>query len=292
MGEQTNAAKIAGKYTVIAAVISSVTAIIVAIISVVSNNMTKKENATLTTENIELVQENNDWEIAYSSLQEQFDELNNKNSSLLSELDDLKNNMEQYSSLADENNSLRSEISELQNELQIVKENIANRETSMPKEDNQVETKPIPQDSGKKVSIFDLDTFKGDAYWHNSSYYDSENFIDTYGTEHLTAYVAFHKKIEKNSTLSITYLLDNQYSVCEGEIAWSKRDKNSKESAWIEFYSDDILLYQTEVITADSRPFSFSFDVSDVEKLTIVRNGSGNQYNSVMIIYPYFNLVE
>lgn len=207
--ENSNNEQTKEKATIITSVISGVCVIIAAIIGIFSYDLNKSKE-TLAIENVALSEQNNDWEIAYNELKDQFDTLNNQNSSLVNEIDGLKNNMEQYTTLADENNSLKNEISKLQNELQIVKENIENQETIISNEDNQAEaeTNPISENSSKKVSIFDLDTFKGNAYWNNSSYYDSENFIDTYGNEHLTAYVAFHKKIEKDSSSSITYFIN------------------------------------------------------------------------------------
>lgn len=100
--------------------------------------------------------------------------------------------------------------------------------------------------------------------------------------------------IDNKSQYSPTYLLDNKYSVCEGQIAWSKLSKDFDGTAWIEFYSGDECIYTTDIITADSRAFSFNFNVDGVEKLTIVRKGTQNGYqnSSLYIIYPYLNLVE
>lgn len=224
----------------------------------------------------------------FISLQEEYKELESKYDSAVQEKADLQNKIDQLntelvqiSSVEEENSSLKEEIENLNSEISTLKN------TSNNTESNEVTNNP-----SDRTSIFDLDTFKGNAYWSDHSSYKSSSFIDTYGNDYLEAYVGNHQATSKDSSRVITYLLDNKYSTCEGKIAWPKNDKNSKESAWLEFYSGDELIYKTDPITADSLPLPFSFSVKDIEKLTIIRNGTGNQYNSVQIIYPYFDLVK
>ncbi len=62
MGEQTNAAKITGKYSVINTIITGICVIMSAFIGISSFDISKT-NETLTTENIELVQENSVWKM-------------------------------------------------------------------------------------------------------------------------------------------------------------------------------------------------------------------------------------
>lgn len=202
----------------------------------------------------------------------------------------LKNSLEQYSSLEAENESLNNEVSELKNEIRLLDDN---KQTTNDSEDN-----PEPINTSKnindKVSIFNLDTFKGDGGWSNatSEYY----YTDTYNNVYQNAYYASHYANTKDEgSRIVTYLLDKKYSICEGQIAWSKASKNLDGSAWIEFYSGDTCIYTTDSITADSRVLSFSFSVEGIEKLTIVKSGSRSStiaVNKAYIVYPYLNLIE
>lgn len=300
MGEQTNAAKITGKYSVINTIITGICVIMSAFIGISSFDISKT-NETLTTENIELVQENSVWKNAYTNLQEQFNEMSSKNISLVNELNNLKNNIEQYSTsinenalinennlLKEENNFLKNEIVQLENEKKELENKIKELEG-----EGKIEPPdpPVTPKSDKKVSIFDLDTFQGNSPWEHP--YNASYYTDTYGNEYVTAYSGSHNSKTKEDYYVPTYLLDNKYSMCEGQIAWSKHDKNSEHSAWIEFYSGDDLIYTTDIITATDRIISFSFSVDGLETLTIVTNSTINTFNNnVYIIYPYLNLVE
>lgn len=247
-----------------------------------NNDILKNKISSLESQNNSLINENEslkDQLIQYESLNENYDNIDNLKSENLS----LKN---QNSTLISENESLKIEVSQLQNELQNMK---ANSDTS--KHDISPETNTSSDETGEKVSIFSLDTFKGESGWYDLSYYSSKDvFTDTYGTEYLTAYVGHHSGRDINYSYNPTYLLDYKYTTFEGQIAWSKSDKNSKETAWIEFYSDNELIYITDKITVDSRPLSFSFSVEGIEKLTIVRNATNS--SSSWIVYPYLNLVK
>lgn len=291
-----------------AAWIGGICVIIAAIIGMFSfnvnieNDKLKDNSKIIESENEKLKEEINDWENSYNDLKEQFDDLHNENNNLSEEINALKNTIEEYSSssidvnnssldeeyslLLSENESLKEKISQLQNELENMKVNSDNPQNNM-----LFESDTTSDYTEKRVSIFTLDTFKGKPGWYNNSYYsDKDVFTDTYGNEHFTAYVGHHSGRDINYSYNPTYLLDNKYSTCEGEIAWAKNDKNSKETAWIEFYSGDELIYITDKITVDSRPLTFSFSVDGIEKLTIVRNATGS--SSSWIIYSYLNLVE
>lgn len=214
----------------------------------------------------------------YEKLELQYENQINENIDLKAKINSLNDELSKIVSLSDEYELLKQENEKLKSQINSLGDNTPVLETN--------------NNSEAKISIFDLDTFKGTPYWSDRSYYDSICYIDTYDNDYLTAYIGHHRSATRNSEDAFTYLLDKKYSICEGEIAWSKADKNSEEKAWIEFYSGDELLYKTDVITSDSRVLSFQFSVDDVEKLTIVRNGTCNQYNSVMIIYPYLNLIK
>ena len=145
----------------------------------------------------------------------------------------------------------------------------------------------------KKVSIFDLETFKGEGGWHKST--DDIDYTDTYDNEYPTSYWGKHYAISENIKNSMPiYLLDNKYSICEGQMAWSKGSKNIEGSAWLEFYSGDECIYTTEPISADSKILDFNFSVEGVEKLTIVRNATKdmNDWDTIHIVYPYLNIIE
>lgn len=208
------------------------------------------------------------------------------------EKDDL---LERYEKIYLENADLKAKNSDLQNQiLSLTEENEALKST-LSSLDNVVTDKGLisPIKSNKKVSIFDLETFKGNGNWCQSG--DKRWYTDTYGNEYLPSHYADHyKMIDQHSQYSPTYLLDKKYSVCEGQIAWSKLSKDFDGTAWIEFYSDDECIYTTDIITADSRAISFSFKVEGIEKLTIVRKGTQNGYqtSTLCIIYPYLNLIE
>lgn len=136
-----------------------------------------------------------------------------------------------------------------------------------------------------------MTTFKGYSSWKNHSDKSNSYFIDTYDNEYASAHLGRHNSSnEDNFDDNPTYLLDNKYSSCIGHIAWSKECKNSKASAWIDFYSGKDLIGSSPIITADSRLTEFSCNVSGVEKLTIILNGTSSGY--FYIIYKDFDLIE
>lgn len=286
-------AQIKGKTAIVTAVIKYIGVIIAAIIGIFSininieNDKLKENNATLEFEKADLVTQTNKSEEAYNNLNSMYSDLERENSNLQVRLDILESKLLQYDLLVEENSSLKNEISNLKNEIQLI--------------DNDNQTENIEPDnlentlshSKKKVSIFDLETFKGDGNWFSLLYtaFSEEDFSDTYGNRYLNAYIGYHCATDKSASSTPTYLLDKKYNICEGQIAWSKMYKDYEGSAWIEFYSGDECIYTTEPITADSRVLTFSFSVADIEKLTIVRNGTSSS-NEVEIIYPYLNLTE
>lgn len=240
-------------------------------------------NTELATENGKLGNNNTSLQNENTALKEEKDSLMELNKSLQGQID-------QYSNLVDENNILKEQITSLEEESFSLQNRIKELEGST---DNNNPTSASETSIGKKVSIFDLDTFKGDGYWFDLSYmtFSEEDFIDTYENEYLNACIGYHGVTDRYASFTPTYLLDKKYSICEGQITWSKSYKNHEGSAWIEFYSGDTCIYTTDSITADSRLLTFSFSVENIEKLTIVRNGTSSS-NAVKIIYPYLNLIE
>lgn len=147
---------------------------------------------------------------------------------------------------------------------------------------------PLDNEITNEVSVFNMSIFQGVASWLSRSHVkvSKSDFIDTYDNEYLSAYLGYHDISSEKGT---TYLLDGNYSKCEGEFVWPKNRKNSDGSIWIEFYSEDNLVYQTDPITATDKAMAFEFSVTGVEKLTIVRKGTAR---AVYAIYPYLNLIK
>lgn len=311
MNDETKVAKINGKFAIIAAIIGGVCLIISAIIGVFSYDL-NKSNKTLTQENTELSEENSDWESSYNDLQERFATLEEENISLSKEINDLKKSINQYTSLMNEyeplnaelseylslkenydvllseNNSLKSNIEQLQNELQQLKSDNYAQENAIINKTDSLNT------SGKKISIFDLPISKGDKEWHVPSSDDLSTGTD--GNLYTGSRWVVHCATTKDNTkYTFTYSLDKKYSTCVGEIVWSRYSSNVEGSAWVEFYSGNELIYKTDPITADSAPVTFSFNVQEIEKLTIVRNSTTSSdvaFYAAYIIYPYLDLVE
>lgn len=267
-----------------------------------------------------LAEQNGNLQNEVDDLQEKYQESINVNSQLQKELEDSKS---EVSSVQKELEDSRSEVSSVQKELEDSKSEVSVLQKELEDSKNEVsslqeeidgleeEVKSLQEKSeeyerkyGKNlnedietVSIIDLETFQGSEFWWNTSdtanskIIYSSNFIDTYGNEYPSANVAKHYHLNTKDKYSATYLLDYNYSKCEGKIAWPKSDKNETGSIWIEFYSGDELFYQTEPITASDRALSFEFSVEGVEKLTVVKKAS-RETGIIYIIYPYFNLVK
>ncbi len=205
------------------------------------------------------------------------------------------NLLEMYEKVCLENADLKTKNLDLQNQILSVTEENESLKSELLSLKNSKDPDIIESTnkSNKKVSIFDLKTFKGEGGWHKST--DDIDYTDTYDNEYVTSYWGKHYAISENIKTSLPiYLLDNKYSVCEGQMAWSKGSKNIEGSAWLEFYSGDECIYTTEPISADSKILDFSFSVEGVEKLTIVRNATKdmNDWDTIHIVYPYLNLVE
>lgn len=282
-------AQIKGKTAIITALIGCIGVIIAAIIGIFSininieNNKLKKNNESLKSEKTELVAQSKQSEEEYNNLESMYYDLKSTNDDLIDRVNDLESDLSQYDLLVEENISLKDEVLDLKEQLRTLSN------TSIGSDSNSEEI--LPSESGKKVSIFDLDTFKGEQYWFDRSYNFSDyDFIDTYGNEYLTARVTYHGTTDIANSSCPIYLLDNKYSLCQGQIAWPKSYKNYDGSVWIDFYSDNKLIYSTEPITSDSRVETFEFSIENIEKLTVVTNGSTN--TGILIIYPYFNLIE
>lgn len=239
-------------------------------------------------------------ESTYFQLKESYITLENNFSALQDQYNQLQtlydNKSVTYDQLQKDNNNLQNaiiqsqnEINNLQNEIEKLTELINNSEATTEETSNNKSDILDNKSTTKKVSIFNMDTFKGIMYWKEPT--SIKALTDTYDNEYITARLGQHEYTKESKNVPI-YLLDNKYSFCEGQIAWPKSNKNSQDSAWIEFYSGDELIYVTDSITAEDRAISFEFSVKGIEKLTIVESSTRRQSPYVNLIYSYFNLVE
>lgn len=310
---QIKVARLNGKYTIVVAIIGVIGTISAAFISnntgksdaireVTSQVNTDTSNINihidtkddlvnlindLIAKNTELVTENGKLGYNNTELQNENNTLKGEKKILLEENESLKEQITQYSNLEIENKTLMDQITSLEEENVSLTNEIEELRTV-----TGIAPTPTPKIStGKKVSIFDLDTFQGEGQWLAAT--KNNMYTDTYENEYISAHYASHKSTEKDDKNRVpTYLLDYKYLVCEGKIAWPKYCKNYTGSAWIDFYSGDELIYSTEPITATDRAISFSFSVEGLETLTIVRNSTrSSNSNTGYLIYPYLNLV-
>lgn len=168
-------------------------------------------------------------------------------------------------------------------------ENMISEETGIQHNDDDI-LNENEDNNANKVSVFTLDTFQGIGGWYDRSHVTLNNsdFFDVYGNEYLTGRVGTHNISSLDNKFIPVYLLGGKYSSCEGEFAWPKNRKDPEGKIWIEFYSDDNLIYQTDPITENDGPLNFEFSVVGVEKLTIIRNST---INKVRAIYSYLNLI-
>lgn len=221
----------------------------------------------------------------YQDLEDDISDLKNTNEELEKRNESLNSNAEYFASLADENSRLLAENNKLINqieELQFEMESVKNSNTAegLP---------PISGTEGKKTSVFELTTFRGYDRWYNRSDLSDSYFVDTYDNEYPNAHIGEHHSCNEDELDDEpTYLLEGKYTECRGHFAWSKEYKNDDGSAWIDFYSGKTHIGTSPVITADSRETEFSCDITGVEKLTIVLNGSGYE----CIIYSEFDFIE
>lgn len=305
-----------GKYTIWAAIITGGLGLIATITAAIIGNNTGKNNAVsevisqvntdipnvnitidnkadlidllkdLIDKNAELLAENSNLAYSNIELQNENNTLKEEKEVLLEENKSLRDQLAQHSDLENENKDLEKQVTSLKDENSSLQ-----NEIDTLKRTNDLTPAPSSMPTGKKVSIFDLDTFQGNECWQIPN--NEEYYTDTYGNQYLTSHIGLHHKQNRESYYVPTYLLDNMYSICEGKIAWAKKDKNEKHSIWIEFYSGEELIFSTEPMVPTDRPIEFEFSVEGKETLTIILNSTINTVNdNIHIIYEYLNLVE
>ncbi|MBQ8188511.1 MAG: hypothetical protein IJZ44_01905 [Lachnospiraceae bacterium] len=267
---------IAGCFTILAAILSSY---------ITAKFQSAKTEIILTT----AYNENEAISEQYTTLENSYTELLDKNTELEKRNNTLSS---QNTSLNKEIETLEDELSQKNSQLQSLEDTLDSYEQNEPIEDKSATTSDTTS-SQKTVSIFDLDTFRGEGRWQTVN--SIETFtIDTYDNKYPLAYYASHAAVEKDNLSFVpTYLLDNQYTTCEGQIAWSKYCKNLSGNIWIDFYSGDTLIYTVGPMSATDRAISFSFSVEGLETLTIVRNSDRSAiHDDVYAIYPYLRLLK
>lgn len=256
----------------------------------------------LSSESLELKEENYKLDSDNVKLKEENDYLWSENKSLFEENDLLKESLQQSAILEEENNSMKDQIEQLKHELQVSQDNSDGQENNDIDERNlsvadnlgeSDEGVSSTDSSGQKTSIFDLDVFKEKvpSYGYseiNLGIDDIDNNIDTFGRKYSTGRLCFHSTRPTEEMIP-TYVLNQEYKICEGQIAWLKRYKNRSGTVWIEFYEGDSLIYQTEPIEALNGEKSFEFSVEGCDELTVVAKASST---NIYMIYPYFNLVK
>lgn len=318
---QIKVARMNGKYSIIGAILGVVGGIVVAFISnrmgksdaireVTSqvNSETSNVNIQIDTtddliallnelisKNTELVTENGKLGYNKTDLQKENNELKEEKSVLLEENESLKNQLTQYSGLIDDSADLKNQISSLEDENIFLKNKIKELEGKTGSNLTPISTSELNTD--KKVSIFDLDTFQGEAYWFKNTTFpfsdEDDWLIDMYGNVFHTGYIAFHGK--DDGIVDAIYNLDNKYSHCNIKIAWPRGAKNLVDSgAYIKFYSDDQLIDISPEIMCGDEPIEFSINLNGVKKFSFDRIATGKQnaWITPTIIYCYFDLIE
>lgn len=125
---------------------------------------------------------------------------------------------------------------------------------------------PKPTAAGKKGETVELRSItpmigKDEDFW-DDSYGDKDNL----GNDEYSLEVQCY-----GSDDGITYPLDKKYSILKGKIALSA-SSNDSSGIWLEFFSGDKKLGETEHMKAGSRPSEFQIDVSNVTDLRVSTN--------------------
>lgn len=122
-----------------------------------------------------------------------------------------------------------------------------------------------------KEDIFSFLPFKenGGDFLHSANGY-KDNLGNTYPDGYL---IMYNHMVNRDK--EICYVLDQKYSTLSGTIALNYSNKDIKEGLWIEFYSNDKMIWKTQSLSSGVKPVEFSVDVSQVSELTIRINGGG-----------------
>lgn len=129
----------------------------------------------------------------------------------------------------------------------------------------------LEEDGVGKTNIFELLPFKENGGDFVSS---SNGYKDNLGNTYPDGYLIMYNHMV-NIDKEVCYVLDQKYSTLSGTIALNYANKDIKDGLWIEFYSNDKMIAQTESLSSGVKPIEFSVDVSQVSELTIRINGGG-----------------
>lgn len=126
-----------------------------------------------------------------------------------------------------------------------------------------------------KVNILEMQPFVGDLddFVYNAGA-NGDN-VDNVGNTYPSGYELCYNGYGWNDRLinKVTFILDKQYTTLSGTIALRQSYNDIEDGVWLEFYEGDILLYETDHLYAGIRPVEFSYDVSDVDELTMMIMG-------------------
>lgn len=121
-----------------------------------------------------------------------------------------------------------------------------------------------------RVDLMNLKTIEGDPDYFWYSVDDKE---DNLGNSDYNANIYC---ADYGSDEDIVYPIDGKYKVLSGDLALADCSKDTRDSVWIEFYSGDRKIGQTEKLKKGSRPIMFSIDVTGVDNLGIRTKSSGS----------------
>lgn len=198
----------------------------------------------------------------YIEINNQVNLLNQKNSELIIENNNLKSDNEL---LLSNINSTQSELDDILKENEKLKLQISESKKSS---NTYGETESLSEETVNQNTLNNI--YKIDS----SNYELIKGFSDSYGDIYSLAY-----KFDSSKNAYAMFNLDKKYSTLTGYVTASQ-DTGSGASMTIEIYGDDnILLKKIDNITKASEPIPLGdIDVKDIKKLTINTYNSGQYY--------------
>ena len=124
-----------------------------------------------------------------------------------------------------------------------------------------VDTADYQQPVGE-VRLFDLDVYSTDGNFQSCLSHEDE-IKDSKGYLHYDCYAL---TADGSGDKFLRYKLDRRYSMLSGTFYARENDGNL---LWVEFYSDDTLIYITPQLSSENSRVDFTLDVSGVDYLTI-----------------------
>lgn len=128
-------------------------------------------------------------------------------------------------------------------------------------------------------SLLDYESYKYGTcrYWsdRSSSLYkfkpglNSKSRTDSMGNEYLSCIETSQGSEDE------TWNLGKKYTNFTAVIAWSKQGKGSRSVEQIRIYGDGILLWSTDCVDQNTKPYAINVDITGVEDLQICMYGYG-----------------